>query len=183
SNRLTFKNETFRDRRLTDRVEGGATRRKEGGLALDIRRPKKTSAIDVRDVLFPVAHSIALMQAASRGETVFSAPLYDGGEKGEKLHNTTAIIGALLKDEARPVLPEADGADVLADLGAWPVSLSYFDAAKGEDADNVPDYELGFLMYENGVSRKLTIDYGTFAITGRLSKLEMLDVPACANSQ
>ena len=64
-------------------------------------------------------------------------------------------------------------------MKAWPVSLSYFDAASGK-ADAVPSYELAFLFYENGVSRKLMIDYGEFAIRGQLIDLTMLDKGKCA---
>ncbi|MEM1307454.1 MAG: DUF1849 family protein, partial [Pseudomonadota bacterium] len=89
ADQLEFKNETFRNRRLSDRVEGRASRKQAGGLALKLRRPKrKEVALGARDILFPVSHSMALLAAARSGETVFSAPLYDGGDKGEKLYNT-----------------------------------------------------------------------------------------------
>jgi len=35
----------------------------------------------------------------------------------------------------------------------------------------VPVYELSFLFFENGVSRKLFIDYGEFAINGVLKEI------------
>ena len=35
----------------------------------------------------------------------------------------------------------------------------------------MPVYELEFLFFENGVSRKLFIDYGEFAIRGELKEI------------
>lgn len=138
ANQLEFKNETFRDRRLSDRVEGRASRKQAGGLALKLRRPKrKEVALEARDILFPVSHSMALLAAARSGETVFSAPLYDGGDKGEKLYNTTAIVGAPSDADALAALPIAAGSDALDGLKAWPVSLSYFDAKGADEGDNV----------------------------------------------
>ncbi len=68
---------------------------------------------------------------------------------------------------------------MLDELEAWPVSLSYFDQEK-EGTDALPSYELAFLFFENGLSRQLLIDYGQFAIRGKLSRLEMLKETACS---
>jgi hypothetical protein len=57
------------------------------------------------------------------------------------------------------------------------VSISYFEA--GAPNDSVPNYQLSFRLYENGVSRKLRIDYGTFALTGKLSSLEFYEADSC----
>ena len=35
----------------------------------------------------------------------------------------------------------------------------------------MPVYELSFLFFENGVSRKLFIDYGEFAIQGEIKEI------------
>ena len=61
-------------------------------------------------------------------------------------------------------------------IASWPVSISYFDSAK-EDA--APSYELAFRIYENGVSRRLFIDYGDFSIRGELIEIEFLEPSKC----
>jgi hypothetical protein len=39
---------------------------------------------------------------------------------------------------------------------------------------------MSFKLYENGITRDLTMDYGDFVLTGRLAKLELLDSKSAA---
>jgi hypothetical protein len=43
----------------------------------------------------------------------------------------------------------------------------------------MPAYELAFLYFENGVSRRLFIDYGEFAVRGTLQRVEFLELAKC----
>ena len=43
----------------------------------------------------------------------------------------------------------------------------------------MPVYELSFLMFENGVSRKLYIDYGEFALKGELTEITFYEPSKC----
>ena len=56
------------------------------------------------------------------------------------------------------------------------MSISYF-----EEGGNTqqPVYVISFELLENGVSRKLKLDYGDFGLTGDLKRLEVLNTPAC----
>jgi hypothetical protein len=66
----------------------------------------------------------------------------------------------------------------LAGLKRWPVTVSYFErgAAGG---DQVPVYAIKFELYENGISRKLVLDYNDFAISGELTSIEVRDTKPC----
>ena len=65
----------------------------------------------------------------------------------------------------------------LANMARWPVTLSYFTQARG---DQVPAYVLSFEMYENGISRALKLDYGDFVLRGEMVRLELLpDARGC----
>jgi hypothetical protein len=59
----------------------------------------------------------------------------------------------------------------------WPVTVTYFDAAKG--VDQAPIYSLSALLYENGIMRRLKLDYGQFVLIGKLVRLDTLPTPAC----
>jgi EipB-like len=59
---------------------------------------------------------------------------------------------------------------------SWPVSIGYFDNARG---DLTPAYQIDFILYANGVSRELHIDYGDFSIIGHLSHLDYLPPDKC----
>jgi hypothetical protein len=64
----------------------------------------------------------------------------------------------------------------LASLKRYPVTISYFEPSTGE---RTPIYVLGFEVYENGVSRALRLDYGSFAMRGELTTLEFLKPTPC----
>ena len=72
-------------------------------------------------------------------------------------------------------------AEQLDQLAAWPVSIGYFEPGS-DNKDAVPVYELRFLFFENGVSRKLFIDYGEFAIRARSRRSPSWSRPAPASS-
>jgi hypothetical protein len=60
----------------------------------------------------------------------------------------------------------------------WPVRISYFDRAT-EGGERTPVYSIGFEMYENGISRSLSLDYGDFVVAGEMSQLELKEAKAC----
>jgi hypothetical protein len=64
----------------------------------------------------------------------------------------------------------------LGELASWPVSIGYFEEQGG---DLTPSYQIDFRLYDNGVSRELLIDYGTFSVHGTLTALEYLKTPEC----
>ncbi len=180
ANKFQFESSQYRDDRLTETVEGAATRTKDGDkLQVRITRPAAKRIDFARPVVFPVEHSIRLLEAAQTGQRLFSADLYDGSEKGAKVFATTAVVGDRRDAGVNGTLEPAEGAKPLDKLAAWPVSLSYFETGESRE-DAVPAYELSFLFFENGVSRKLLIDYGSFAMTGRLIDLKMYPTKPCS---
>jgi hypothetical protein len=128
-------------------------------------------------VLFPTQHSLALIDAALSGQSMFQAQIYDGSEKGRKVYDTTAFIGKMIQPGAEAARLEAPAKDKgLGDLASWPVSIGYFEAKGG---DLIPSYQIDFRLYANGVSRELLIDYGDFSIHGTLTSLEYLKATEC----
>ena len=75
-------------------------------------------------------------------------------------------------------LPQVAGADRLNSIQAWPVSIAYFEP-RSEGRDALPVYEISFLMFENGVSRRLHIDYGDFALQGELTEIAFHEPSKC----
>ncbi len=73
-------------------------------------------------------------------------------------------------------LPDKDAGD-LAKMSAWPVSISYY-AEQAKD-DEQPLYQASFLMLENGISTDLILDYGSYSLSGKLTKLELLKSDTC----
>lgn len=174
-----FNSSQYRDDQQTETTSGDAVRPSpDAPIKVEVVKPKKLALTIGADALFPVQHSIALLGAARAGKSIFSADLYDGSEKGEKVYATTAAIGSRVAPGKAAKTPDVKNSEKLENLAAWPVSLSYFDK-KAEKSDGTPSYELAFLFFENGVSQRLFIDYGDFSIRGALKDLTFLDAPAC----
>lgn len=174
-----FNTEQLRDRKLMESATGDAKRASAGSeLAIKLKKPKSRNINIKRDLVFPVQHSIELLEAARAGKSIYSSDLYDGSEKGTKYYATTAVLGKANDVALNSTLPTAKNAEALNGLKSWPVALSYFDPVKGK-GDELPSYELSFHFFENGVSRSLIIDYGHFAIRGQLSSIELLQSKPC----
>lgn len=178
--KLKFSLDQYHNEQLAEATQGDADRSGQGRSAVDVTltKPDRKDLTLKPGVVFPMQHSRALIAAAKSGERVFAAELFDGSEKGERVYFTSAVIGDPVDGrQARDVLPDADEAS-LAGRRAWPVAISYFDVEKPA-GDALPDYELSFLFFENGISTRLMIDYGDFAIRGRLAQLTMLPSGDC----
>ncbi|HUS95977.1 MAG TPA: cell envelope integrity EipB family protein [Hyphomicrobiaceae bacterium] len=183
--KFRFETSQFQNDQLTEETVGNATRASPTApLSVTIKKPKNGRQSMPGSIMLPVQHSREILNAARAGKRVFTSDLYDGSEKGTKIYETTAIVGERRKPGYDSTLPPfkaagKSGSEVLQSQPAWPVSLSYFNRTQKPAGDEVPVYELAFMFYENGVSRKLLIDYGEFAIRGTLSQLEMLDPGTC----
>jgi hypothetical protein len=179
ANLFRFNTSQLRDQKPGEATMGDAKRAAGGPVSVELTKPAKSTVTLPPDTYYPVQHSIALIEAARAGKTTTRANLYDGSEKGDKAYDTLARIGRKADTAAIKALPAMKGGDAtLAALAAWPVSISYFEPGK-EKQDATPVYELSFLFFENGVSRKLVIDYGDFSIKGEISEIEMLDAGKC----
>jgi EipB-like len=176
---LKFSSSQYADEQQSEQTGGEASRPSDGGkVKVEVTRPAKLSLTLDAATLFPIQHSIRVLEAAKAGKSLFTSDLYDGSEKGEKVYATTAVIGNKAAPGHNAKLPKIANTDKLDKLAAWPVSLSYFE--KGKDkTDATPAYELAFLFFENGVSRRLFIDYGEFAVRGTLKEITFLDVLPC----
>jgi hypothetical protein len=179
SKSFRFSSSQYKDTKLSDSTQGDASRPAIAGEGrVELTKPAKKQVPLRSNVLFPIQHSIALLEAARRGDLTFQADLYDGSEKGEKVYATTAYIGRARPPGHNKTLPQVANAGVLDGLRSWPVSISYFEQG-AEKKDTAPSYELAFLYFDNGVSRRLYIDYGDFAVRGTLKDLTFIEPAKC----
>ena len=154
-------------------VAGAATRGANDDLKVELTEPAARTIAFGRDVLFPTQHVERLIGAAKGGGGVVQARVYDGSDTGAKIYATMAVIG---KEATKPS-EDSTNAAALENVRRWPVVVSYFDEAS---KDTTPEYTLSYDLYENGVSGSLKLDYGTFALSARLRRLEILPASACA---
>ncbi len=180
--KFRFDSSQYLNQKLSEQVTGLASRAKNGGnVNIALEKPKKHQLHIKASSMFPTQHSIAVLDAAQEGRNVVQANVFDGSEKGETYFETTTFIG-------KPVPPGEAGfkhipnSEKLDGLISWPVSISYFEDKKGPD-EGIPTYELSFRLYSNGVSRKLSIDYGTFSIDGELTRIDFFEPGKCPSEK
>jgi hypothetical protein len=179
SSAFRFNSSQYKDRKLTETTVGDASRATgTGRLKVALSRPAKKQLDLAPQAMFPIQHSRELIVRARRGEQLFTADLYDGSEKGDKVYTTVSFLGKGRAPGNVEGLEEVESAKPLLTVPAWPISISYYEPETNRQ-DTVPTYELSFLYYANGVSRRLLIDYGSFAVRGVLKEISFLDPGKC----
>jgi EipB-like len=165
----------YDDNKLSQTMKGSA-RRTEGAVLAELDAPEKDAASFAGDVLFPTQDSVAIMKAASAGQSRLEATVYDGSD-GLMVYDTTAEIGPSLKQGGNAKLKSVKNAEALFGLPSWPVVVSYY--KHGQNGIGRPLFAVSFRLYDNGVSDELKLDYGTFVLKGDLSKIAFVDPKPC----
>lgn len=171
-NDFNFSMTHFMNGTSIEEIEGTAQREKDGGLA-SLSKPEKGQIRLPASIVFPTEQIKGLVASARAGRKVHTAPVFDGSDT-EHYFETTTIIGQ--EGSGVPEADEAEAGQNLAGLDYWPVQISYFDPS---DVTGLPDYEVAFRFYENGVSTGLVMDYGDLVIGADLVSLEILPCPEC----
>jgi hypothetical protein len=176
-----FNSENLVNEQQTDAVDGHAERNGQA-VAVSLSKPKEKRFTEPVDAVFPTEHMRRIIVAAREGKSILEFPVYDGSESGEKLYNTLTVIGRAIPAGAKT--PDDAGAKIpaMGKLARWPVTISYFErqSEKAEQTgEQTPVYSIGFELYENGISRALTLDYPDFTISGKMTSLEMKQEKPC----
>jgi hypothetical protein len=177
--RFKFSSQNFLDQNLVDTVDGNAEHG-TGATAVNLAKPEQ-KALDIdATVVFPTQHMVRIIEAARAGKALLDFPVFDGSDTGEKVFDTLTVIGRKLTADDRKHGDAAAGDTKLAAVPRWPVTISYFDKAKaGKTTEQTPVYSIGFELYDNGISRALSLDYNDFVVTGKLSSLEIKQPKPC----
>jgi hypothetical protein len=156
----------------------GSAERTADGIGVRLTKPDEKRFDLASAVAFPTEHMRRIIEAARDGKSVLDLQVYDGSEDGEKLYNTLTVIGHVIAPDERKATDAAAGKAALEGLKRWPVTISYFDKA-GKGGEQTPVYAITFELYENGISRALSLDYGDFTISGEMTTLEIKDSKPC----
>lgn len=163
--------------KVTETTRGKAHRAGEKAVAIKLDAPEPKTVSFSGEAAFPTQHMRAVIAAARAGKRVFQMRLYDGSEGGDKIYDTTAVIGAAGKPRQQEAV--ARGVRELQGLSAWPVTIAYFDPEEDRGGEARPVYEYSFDLYENGVSDSLRLDYGDYELKGRMREIEFLPEAGC----
>jgi hypothetical protein len=160
------------DGTLSDEFRGDASLSAPGGNGTaHYTAPEGHTVRLPRGSLFPSAHSLALLERAIAGETLFWAQVFDGSD-AEGLFGVSAVITPL----SAAARARADAEPSLKGVPGWHVALAFF-AAEGQGAE--PEHEQQLDLFANGVVDELELDYGDFTVLAALKKLEPLPDPNC----
>lgn len=177
--RYRFNQKETRNGTVDEEIRGSAQLDGPGkGGTITFEKPQPQTMKLPAGAMFPSAHTILLIQKAEAGENFVSRQVFDGATvEGAVL--VSAVIGAKIEPKAKAE-PTATNEPPLDDpvlqRPGWRVRLAFFPADQKAEK---PDYELGMLLLDNGISRNMVIDYGDYTINAKLNKIEALGKPHC----
>jgi hypothetical protein len=139
-------------------------------------RPRRPQATLPPGTLFPMQFTARLVAAAREGRRRLSVSLYEGNEDARE-REVVAIIGP---PHARP--SAEPGTAALSGLVSWPVSLAYYKPSSRRDF-GLPEHEVSFRLYENGVVSDVILGYRDHALKGTLVRYEPLPATPCPGEE
>lgn len=164
--------------KMRDEVNGDVEQELKGegklssrGGSVHFAQPQDTDLDLPPMTLFPTEHTVRLLALARSGGNWLQTSIYDGASA-----DAYSEVGGFIGGE----LPVETGSDpVVAPLRgqrSWHIRLAYFTSDKAQDT---PDYEIAYRLYENGVADDIVFDYGDYAIRAKLKLLELKPREAC----
>jgi len=129
------------------------------------------------DTSFPTHFLLSLIEAAGEGEQTFSNPVYEGSDV-ETHFLASAVITQSAGDDTALENAQMAGAahEDMQESTWWSVQLAYH---RPDNRDGLPEYQVGYHLYENGVSSALKMDYNDFKVAGELTQLDYLPSEPC----
>lgn len=167
---LNFTSQRKRDGRIFEEVRGSAGQDEAvytipEGLSYDL--PQGT--------VFPMQHTLNLLEKARTGKKFYSTTMFDGSDEEGPVE-----INAFIRDAEGEMIEAAANVDQgLLNGQRWKVRLAFFPL---KVADETSDYEMDLLFYENGVISNIFVEYDDFSITQDLIALEKLE-STCPDEQ
>ncbi len=140
------------------------------GLAV-FEAPESRRVTLAKGTLFPTAHSLALVEAAVKGELPLWRTVFDGsGDDGR--FGVNAALGEALAADA----PKSFESPLLRDQQSWRLRLAYFGM---DETVSEPEHEQALRLYANGIVDEMLLDYGDFVLRAELGVLEALPEIEC----
>ena len=157
---------------VTEQAEGDAQLDSVGGPGkIHYTLPADSVMPMPAGTVFPMAHTVAILQAAEAGKRFLAVPIFDGtGDKGTQDSSIAIISWGPTTTAPYPSL---------AKLPSGRFRIAFFDRgtkpASNDRPTGSPDYEVGMKYFANGVADDLHMDFSDFVMQGRLA--EFVETP------
>ena len=149
------------DSAVTSQTDGSAHLTRTGGPGEAIyRAPKEMTAELPAGTLFPMMHTLAIINAARDGKKFLALPLFDGTDESGVEDSSIAVV------DWKP--PFTTKYEILNTLASTRVRIAFFDHTGGSPT---PTYEAGMRYWENGIADDMLMDFGDFVMHATLTEL------------
>lgn len=120
--------------------------------------------------LFPMAHTLSVLEKIKQGKKFYNATIFDGSD-AEGPVDINSFIG-----KAATYVPPPEYAryidNNLTDVKSWNVRLAFFPLNNFQETS---DYEMSLIVHENGVISNMEVNYKDFSVTQTLRAIEPLE--------
>lgn len=166
---MNFTSQKKRDGQLFEEMRGQATI-EEGGAGKAVFTLPKDLVYDLPEgALFPMMHSLHVIDAVKEGKKFYKSVIFDGSDQEGPVE-----INAFIGKSISPPAALNSSADIDATLIKSParqVRLAFFPL---NDPSATSDYEMNITFHENGVISDMLIEYDDFSVHQTLIALESL---------
>ena len=135
--------------------------------ALKVPLPKGT--------LFPLGHTLWLIERALAGERQVYNTLFDGTQQG--VQKVTAFIGEKMQYGEHITKEQAKLLGPLSQRPGWNIRMGFYEL---NTQNSMPAYEMEVLQLDNGITPSLVLDYLDFTIILTQVSLDGIPLPDCS---
>ncbi len=169
--RFRYRLNDVRDGKIEEEISGEAAIKAKGGAIARFVAPPGVSMKLSKDVLFPTEHLRRLLEAAERGETFYSRPLFDGSSMDNPFE-VSAILNKVPASQGKAIADKLG----LADARAWLMRLAFFPLSGGKET---PEFEIDVRYRDDGVADFIRQDYGDIVLEMTVEDMEVLPKAVC----
>ncbi|PHY95528.1 hypothetical protein CSR02_00855 [Acetobacter pomorum] len=166
---LIFRTMETSNGKLLQNLRGEATLHPDGSGTAHYEKPLAKTLTLPAGTLFPIQHTVSILDAARSGKTEISAPIFDGTSPDGATDTYITLLGW------GKTTPPTDFSALNA-LQSGHVHVAFFARTP---PNMMPEYEMGMRYFANGVSDNLTLDFGDFRMKGTLHTLDLPKAETC----
>jgi hypothetical protein len=174
---LSFTSRRAREGDLYEELRGNASLGPDGGGKALYNIPPELKFNLSKGTLFPMMHTLALLDSIEKGNKFFHAVVFDGSDDEGPVEINAITSRRLDAGKDTALSPKID--DKLLRGQAWNVRLAFF-PVRGTEA--ISDYEMNAVIHRNGIISDMRVDYKDFSVTQKLVALERLKNTVCGRA-